>query len=337
MPIMATQQYIPPAPKDDNYYGSDNSSRSYRSNPQPNSSRNMNWRNPEKEVTRIPPRFQKQRPAQQSYQSASSSEKVLNSGSLPRASSRTSPEAARRLTIFGTSNVVNNLSTEVLESDLNIPVRLIPAMKLDAFKEKIGQVDPEVDRMVLIHGLGNDARNIALKTSKSDVDKGAESDGLANEFADIILDLVERIPYLKVLISTLLPRFDNEEQLNMSNPNNVRKVMNVEISMRLQDKPNVEFINNDTVLEWWKDEVKKVRLFGKDGYHLSAYGFSMMFEYWMKSLKKSVTDLGLADDSASPGDDDTPSIPAPKAVQNNVNNQSANSEPPVSEPTTSRI
>ena len=295
MPIMATQQYIPPAPKDNNYYGSNNSSssRSYRSNPQPNSSRNMNWRNPEKEVTRIPPRFQKQRPAQQSYQSASSSEKVLNSGSLPRASSRTAPEAARRLTIFGTSNVVNNLSTEVLENDLNIPVRLIPAMKLDAFKEKIGQVDPEVDRMVLIHGLGNDARNIALKTSKSDVDKGAESDGLANEFADIILDLVERIPYLKVLISTLLPRFDNEYEANMSNPNNVRKVMNVEISMRLQDKPNIEFINNDTVLEWWKDDVKKMRLFGSDGYHLSAYGFSMMLEHWMKTLKSAVNQLGL--------------------------------------------
>ena len=38
-------------------------------------------------------------------------------------------------------------------------------------------------------------------------------------------------------------------------------------------------------------------------------------------------------DSASPGDDDTPSIPAPKAVQNNVNNQSTNSEPPVSDQT----
>ena len=41
----------------------------------------------------------------------------------------------------------------------------------------------------------------------------------------------------------------------------------------------------------------------------------------------------LFSDSASPGDDDTPSIPAPKAVQNNVNNQSINSEPSVSEPT----
>ena len=45
--------------------------------------------------------------------------------------------------------------------------------------------------------------------------------------------------------------------------------------------------------------------------------------------------MSFFSDSASPGDDDTPSIPAPKAVQNNVNNQSTNSEPPVSEPTTS--
>ena len=136
-----------------------------------------------------------------------------------------------------------------------------------------------------------------MKNSKNDVDKGAESDGLANEFADIVLDLIERIPYIKVLISTLLPRFDNEDQVNMSNPNNVRKVMNVEICMRLQDKPSIEFINNDTVLEWWKDDVKKMRLFRPDGYHLSAYGFSMMLEQWMKTLKSSATQLGLLSDN----------------------------------------
>ena len=285
MPIMATQQYIPPAPKENNYYGRGFSRPSNGSRGNPHSL--ANWRFPEKEVTRIPPRFQKQRPAHQHQ----ASEKAMG---LPRATSRTAPSAAKRLVIFGTSNVVNNLNESELAEQLNVPVRLIPAMKLEAFKEKIGMVDPESDRMVLIHGLGNDARNIALKSSKNDVDKGAESDGLANEFADIILDLVERIPYVKVFISTLLPRFDNEEQINMSNPNNVRKVMNVEISMRLQDKANIEFINNDTVLEWWKDDVKKMRMFGSDGYHLSAYGFSMMLEHWMKTLKSSVNKLGLA-------------------------------------------
>jgi len=120
--------------------------------------------------------------------------------------------------------------------------------------------------------------------------------------------------YLKVLISTLLPRFDNEFEANMSNPNNVRKVMNVEISMRLQDKPNIEFINNDTVLEWWKDDVKKMRLFGSDGYHLSAYGFSMMLEHWMHTLKSAVNNLGLKEDSAAgtpESDDSIAVIPPP--------------------------
>ena len=162
--------------------------------------------------------------------------------------------------MFGTSNVVNNLAESDLSEDLGIPVRLIPAMKLDSFRQEIAQVDPSKDRFVLVHGLGNNARDIALRsTSKSDVDKGAESDEVASEFAEIIKDLVERIPYIQVFVSTLLPRFDAEDQAGMSCPNNVRKVMNVEVSTRLSDVQNVTFINNDMVLEWWKDEVKKRR------------------------------------------------------------------------------
>ena len=317
MPIMATQQFVaPPAPaaKENNFYGrgfsrpspttSSNVNTSAGggggSNSNTPSSRNMNWRNPEKEVTRIPPRFQKQRPGLHQNSASSGKQSPRSRGSrdrnLPRATSRSAPSTANRLTVFGTSNVVNNLSESQLSEALFIPVRLISAMKLKEFKEKISLVEPEFDRIILIHGLGNDARNIAVYSNKSDVDKGAESDDVAHDFADTILDLIERIPYVKVLISTLLPRFDHEDQLNMSCPNNVRKVMNVEISMKLQDKPNVEFINNDTVLEWWKDDVKKKRLFRHDGYHLSAYGFSMMLEHWMKTLKVCVTSLGLIND-----------------------------------------
>ena len=70
-------------------------------------------------------------------------------------------------------------------------------------------------------------------------------------------------------------------QTAMSCPNNVRKVMNVEISSRLNENKAVIFINNDIVLEWWKDDVKKMRLFNSDGHHLTAYGFSVMLDHWM--------------------------------------------------------
>jgi hypothetical protein len=110
-------------------------------------------------VTRIPPRFQKQRPSANQHQA---SEKAF--GALPRATSRTAPSTAKQLTIFGTSNVVNNLNESELGEDLSIPVRLIAAMKLGDFKEKIAMVDPEKDRLILIHGLGNDARNIGKFT-----------------------------------------------------------------------------------------------------------------------------------------------------------------------------
>ena len=91
---------------------------------------------------------------------------------------------------------------------------------------------------------------------------------MALEFSDVISDLLERIPYLTIFVSTLLPRFDREDRGTMSNPNNVRKVMNVEISSRLSNNDNIVFINNDIVLEWWKDEIKKNRLFGSDGHQV---------------------------------------------------------------------
>jgi hypothetical protein len=91
---------------------------------------------------------------------------------------------------------------------------------------------------------------------------------MALEFTDIIDDLLQRIPYLSIFISTLLPRFDHEDRLTMSNPNNVRKVMNVEILSRLAGNERVVFINNDLVLEWWKDEVKRNRLFNSDGHQV---------------------------------------------------------------------
>ena len=96
---------------------------------------------------------------------------------LPRAEGPVAPSTARRLTIFGTSNIVNNLIESDLSKDLGgVPVRLIPAPNCAALREKIGLIDPALDRFVLMHGLCNDARSIALQASKTDLEKGAESD-----------------------------------------------------------------------------------------------------------------------------------------------------------------
>jgi hypothetical protein len=47
--------------------------------------------------------------------------------------------------------------------------------------------------------------------------------------------------------------------------------MNVEISSRLSPNGRVVIINNDSVLEWWKDEVKRNRLFSSDGHQVTVF------------------------------------------------------------------
>ena len=46
-----------------------------------------------------------------------------------------------------------------------------------------------------------------------------------------------------------------KDATGMGYPNNVRKVMNVQIGTRFYNSERVSTLNNDSVLEWWKDEV----------------------------------------------------------------------------------
>ena len=48
----------------------------------------------------------------------------------------------------------------------------------------------------------------SIQVEKSDVEKGVDSDNAANELCDLVEDIVERVPYLRVLVSMLTPRFD---------------------------------------------------------------------------------------------------------------------------------
>lgn len=44
------------------------------------------------------------------------------------------------------------------------------------FQDKLGKIDPDLDRYVLIHGLSCEVKKIATQDGKSDIQKGAESD-----------------------------------------------------------------------------------------------------------------------------------------------------------------
>ena len=80
----------------------------------------------------------------------------MQSGSLRKGTLPMPPpkNKVNGLLIYGTSNVVNNLDTGKLSAEIKLPVRLIPAMKLETFEKCVSDVDPGRDWLVLIHGLG---------------------------------------------------------------------------------------------------------------------------------------------------------------------------------------
>lgn len=106
---------------------------------------------------------------------------------LPRASSSVPPASCRRLSIFGSANIVDNLSESDLESVLGVPVRLIPTSNCRTLREKIRLIDPALDRFVLMHGLCDEARDIATQPSKSDLLKGADSDQVKTQVHQSVL------------------------------------------------------------------------------------------------------------------------------------------------------
>ena len=68
-------------------------------------------------------------------------ENAMRRSSLPKALRSSAPDTAIRLSVFGTSDIINNLDeTDMSESLNGIPVRLIKAKNLTEFREKIDMV-----------------------------------------------------------------------------------------------------------------------------------------------------------------------------------------------------
>ena len=217
----------------------------------------------------------------------------MQSGSLKKGAAPPPPGLNPGLLIFGTSNVLSHLEMEDFSRELGIPVKLEAAMKLDVFQQKVTCLDPTRDWLVLVHCLGNDARNIALKR-KTDSEKASEADEFANQFCDIIEQrILGSAEHICVLVSMLLPRCDFQEKPGMANPNNVRKVINVQITSRLYENPRVSLINSDKALEWGEDVGRLNRLMEGDGYHLTRLGFDLVLATWAEQIRKKMRECNF--------------------------------------------
>ena len=71
---------------------------------------------------------------------------------MPKTLNKSAPGSAVRLTIFGTSDIVNNLNeADVSDSLSGIPVRLIATKNLCDFREKIEMVRRIVNCQFLVY------------------------------------------------------------------------------------------------------------------------------------------------------------------------------------------
>merc|ERR1712079_236548 len=72
------------------------------------------------------------------------------------------------------------------------------------------------------------------------------------------------------------------------NPNNVRKVINVQITQRLYENPRVSLINSDKILDWGEDDVRLNELMKPDGFSLTDLGNQLIVNNWTEHIKKKI-------------------------------------------------
>ena len=77
----------------------------------------------------------------------------------------------------------------------------------------------------------------------------------------------------------------------MANPNNVRKVINIQITKRLYENPRVTLINSDKVIKWGDNKEELNELMKSDGYHLTRKGFGAMINNWIEHIRKKMKEV----------------------------------------------
>ena len=126
------------------------------------------------------------------------------------------------------------------------------------------------------------------------MEKANDADDIANIFCDIIeTKILTSASHIYVLVQMLLPRIDLQEANGMGNPNNVRKVINVQITARLYENPRVGLINSDKILNWGDDNVKLNKLMSSDGFSLTEVSSRLVLNNWSDHIRKRMSDVNF--------------------------------------------
>ena len=177
---------------------------------------------------------------------------------------------------FGDSNVKRHL--DLLHSGILSKCKYVLTYNFDELKENIFEIFTA--DVVIIHLLTNDSKYICHDQSwKSDSEKKDDLISLAHNFVNYIKQLIVVDPDLKIIISTVLPRFDGKDLLEIfSNGKKMilkgNEIVNDELSKLLLEVENVILVKYDDIKEMD---------FVDDKFHLSKDGFKIMHKKWNRA------------------------------------------------------
>ena len=152
---------------------------------------------------------------------------------------------------------------------------------IDSLEENLFSITGEED-YIIIHILTNDVKYICYNQYwKSVSQRKNDLISLAHNFVNTIKQLiVEEYPDLKIIISTILPRFDGKDLLEIfSNGKKMilkgNEIINDELSKLLLEVENVILVKYDDIEEMD---------FVDDKFHLSKGGFEKMCKKWRTAI-----------------------------------------------------
>ena len=156
--------------------------------------------------------------------------------------------------IFGDSNVLKN-------SKRFSGPKIISTFTFSQLKQNINVLEDE--KFIIIHVLTND---VTFIHKNCDTAKFVECFRLASDFIDFVIKLSTENANKKIIISKIIPRFDKPFL------NSAGKIINEELSKRLQYCSNVYLISNDYL--------EDIGNFLDDFYHLGPFAFDIMYSTW---------------------------------------------------------